>query len=208
MTENQINPLDQNKDEKTSPDKILLAATELFARNGFSSVSIKEIANSSGVNSALISYYFGGKKKLYQEVLLTQADKLLALQANIRQSSESPVSKLRNYAESIAAMQTEFPYNIHLIYREFMSPEPMFEGYIKNKLYAVHQFMAELVDEAIAKGEITADVKPTHVAFTLESIIMFFFLTQNTVRTLGNYNQGGETSYLIEALETYLKTLS
>ena len=40
-----------------------LAATDLFAANHFNGVSIKEIAKKSGVNSALISYYFGGKKK-------------------------------------------------------------------------------------------------------------------------------------------------
>ncbi|MFR8307542.1 TetR family transcriptional regulator [Phascolarctobacterium faecium] len=45
--------------------KILLAATDLFAANHFNGVSIKEIAKKSGVNSALISYYFGGKKKIF-----------------------------------------------------------------------------------------------------------------------------------------------
>ena len=53
----------------SSADKILQAATKLFAQDNFSAVSIKQIAAASGVNSALISYYFGGKKNLYQEVL-------------------------------------------------------------------------------------------------------------------------------------------
>ena len=41
----------------SSAEKILLAATDLFAANHFNGVSIKEIARKSGVNSALISYY-------------------------------------------------------------------------------------------------------------------------------------------------------
>ena len=191
-----------------SAAKILQAATELFAQNNFNAVSIKQIAAASGVNSALISYYFGGKKNLYQEVLYTEADKFLKLQEKIRCRVESPLRKLRSYVESIAEMQLKQPYNMHLIYRELLSPQPMFENYIKNRLYKIHQFMAELVNEAIACGEIITAIKPTHVAFTLEGIIMFFFLTQGQIRQIGNFDQRSETAYLMEALDSYLSSLT
>ena len=192
----------------SSAAKILQAATKLFAQENFSAVSIKQIATASGVNSALISYYFGGKKNLYQEVLYTEADKFLMLQDKIRAQMESPLQKLRSYVDSIAEMQLKQPYNMHLIYRELLSPQPMFENYVKNRLYKIHQFMAELVNEAIACGEIITDIKPTHVAFTLEGIIMFFFLTQGQIRQIGKFDQRSETAYLMEALDSYLASLS
>ena len=98
-----------------SADKILEAATKLFAMDSFAAVSIKQISVASGVNSALISYYFGGKKNLYQEVLYTEAEKFLKLQDKIRQQSGSPLTKLRTYVDGIAEMQQQNPYNIHLI---------------------------------------------------------------------------------------------
>ncbi|MGM9561419.1 MAG: TetR/AcrR family transcriptional regulator [Phascolarctobacterium sp.] len=192
----------------SSAAKILQAATKLFAQENFSAVSIKQIATASGVNSALISYYFGGKKNLYQEVLYTEADKFLKLQDKIRAQMESPLQKLRSYVDSIAEMQLKQPYNMHLIYRELLSPQPMFENYVKNRLYKIHQFMAELVNEAIACGEIITDIKPTHVAFTLEGIIMFFFLTQGQIRKIGNFDQRSEIAYLMEALNSYLSSLT
>lgn len=192
----------------SSPDKILQAATLLFAHDDFNSVSIKQIAAASGVNSALISYYFGGKKNLYQEVLYTEADKFLKLQETIRNLAQSPLNKLRSYVDSIAEMQLEQPYNIHLIYRELLSPQPMFENYVKNKLYRIHQFMSDLVNEAIACGEIVTAIKPTHVAFTLEGIIMFFFLTKGQIRQIGKFDRHTETAYLLEALDSYLASLS
>lgn len=192
----------------SSAAKILQAATKLFAQENFSAVSIKQIATASGVNSALISYYFGGKKNLYQEVLYTEADKFLMLQDKIRAQMESPLQKLRSYVDSIAEMQLKQPYNMHLIYRELLSPQPMFENYVKNRLYKIHQFMAELVNEAIACGEIITDIKPTHVAFTLEGIIMFFFLTQGQIRKIGNFDQRSEIVYLMEALNSYLSSLT
>ena len=74
-----------------SADKILEAATKLFAMDSFAAVSIKQISVASGVNSALISYYFGGKNNLYQEVLYTEAEKFLKLQDKIRQQPGSPL---------------------------------------------------------------------------------------------------------------------
>ncbi|WP_293729271.1 CerR family C-terminal domain-containing protein [uncultured Phascolarctobacterium sp.] len=203
-----MNDNQETQNALSSPDKILQAATRLFAHDDFNSVSIKQIAAASGVNSALISYYFGGKKNLYQEVLYAESDKFLKLQDDIRSHSESPLQKLRSYVDSIAEMQLEQPYNIHLIYRELLSPQPMFENYVKNKLYRIHQFMADLVNDAIACGEIVTAIKPTHVAFTLEGIIMFFFLTKGQIRQIGNFDLRTETDYLLQALDSYLSSLS
>lgn len=200
--------MNDDKQNTSTADKILQAATLLFAQENFSAVSIKQIAAASGVNSALISYYFGGKKNLYQEVLYTEADKFLQLQDTIRKSAASPLGKLHSYVDSIAAMQQAAPNNIHLIYRELLAPQPMFESYVRNKLYRIHQFMTELVEEAVACGEIVTEIKATHVAFTLEGIIMFFFLTQSQIRELGNFKQGTELDYLLQALNTYLASLS
>ncbi len=125
-----MNDKQKNGSPLSSPDKILRAATLLFAHGDFNSVSIKQISAASGVNSALISYYFGGKKNLYQEVLYTEANKFLKLQEDIRSRSESPLTKLRSYVDSIAEMQLQQPYNIHLIFRELLSPQPMFENYV------------------------------------------------------------------------------
>jgi AcrR family transcriptional regulator len=60
-----------------SKAKLLRSAELLFSEKGFREVSIREIAAHAGVNSALISYYFRGKKALFDEVFRTHADPLL-----------------------------------------------------------------------------------------------------------------------------------
>lgn len=191
----------------TSAIKILEAATDLFSRDNFDAVSIKQIAAASGVNSALISYYFGGKKNLYQEVLLTHVKTFISFQDNIRAQSISPLAKLRLYVDTIAKIQSEHPYHIHLIFRELLMPNPTFEGFVKNYLYRPHKFMAELVEEAIAAGEINTKMQPTHVAFNLESIILFFFLMRTHVIMLGNFEEGREIEYLYSDIDSFLETL-
>ncbi len=192
----------------TSAEKILQAATTLFAANNFNSVSIKQIAAASGCNSALISYYFGGKKNLYQEVLNSQAKIFFKLIEEIRHKNISPLQKLHNYVEALAAIQETSPHTIPLICRELLTPQPIFEKFVKNKLYALHQFMTELVTEAIENKEINTEILPTHVAFTLESTMMFYFLMQKHVLELGNYAPGHQGEYLQQILNTYIASLN
>lgn len=53
-----------------SRNKILEAATELFASNGPDGTRVDEIEAKSGVNKQRIYAYFGSKDKLYRRVLL------------------------------------------------------------------------------------------------------------------------------------------
>jgi AcrR family transcriptional regulator len=55
-------------DRMDSRTKLVDAATELFIQRGFRDVSIREIADAAGTNSALISYYFGDKEGLFRQI--------------------------------------------------------------------------------------------------------------------------------------------
>ena len=45
--------------------RILLAAKKLFAKQGFDGTSVRQICEEAGANVALVSYYFGGKEKVF-----------------------------------------------------------------------------------------------------------------------------------------------
>src|SRR4051812_40962476 len=53
-------------DGEQSRERLLQAAMRLFAAQGFSKTSTREIAQAAGANIAAISYYFGDKAGLYQ----------------------------------------------------------------------------------------------------------------------------------------------
>jgi AcrR family transcriptional regulator len=50
-------------------EHILTVAEELFGYKGFDGTSVRDIAQTAGVNLAMISYYFGSKEKLLESLI-------------------------------------------------------------------------------------------------------------------------------------------
>jgi len=48
---------------------LMTAGTQLFARRGFDGTSVREIAAAAAVNLGAVSYHFGSKRGLYDEIL-------------------------------------------------------------------------------------------------------------------------------------------
>lgn len=55
-------------------ESILDAAEDLFSKHGFYGVTIREVAREAGVDTALVHYYFGAKKGLFDAVFLRRAE--------------------------------------------------------------------------------------------------------------------------------------
>src|SRR6201996_4126835 len=61
-------PAAHGKGEDTSR-RILLAAIEVFAEEGYDGASTRSLASRAGVNAPAIQYYFGSKEGLYRAVI-------------------------------------------------------------------------------------------------------------------------------------------
>lgn len=55
-------------------ETILDAAEDLFSKHGFYGVTIREVAREAGVDTALVHYYFGAKRSLFDAVFLRRAE--------------------------------------------------------------------------------------------------------------------------------------
>jgi TetR/AcrR family transcriptional regulator len=54
-----------------SRERILESAVQLFAKKGYSSTGVRELAEKAGVNLAMVNYFFGSKKELLKVILDT-----------------------------------------------------------------------------------------------------------------------------------------
>lgn len=62
-------PGDRLRDADRTRQRILDAALGEFADKGYAGARVREIADRAGINAQLISYYFGGKEGLYEELI-------------------------------------------------------------------------------------------------------------------------------------------
>ena len=81
--------------KSASPDReqqLMAAALDLFAERNFSSVTIKDIANATGVNTALIYYYFESKSDLFCSVIENAVDQAFENFRALRPGHEDPAA--------------------------------------------------------------------------------------------------------------------
>jgi AcrR family transcriptional regulator len=63
----------------TTRQRLIQAATRLFADTGYRGASVRDICNLAGANPGAVSYHFGGKRQLYRSVLRQAAEGMAAI---------------------------------------------------------------------------------------------------------------------------------
>src|SRR6478736_10533894 len=85
----------EGSEEKTR-DKILSAAGEVFAEQGFEGATIRAITERAGVNVAAVNYHFRDKAELYNRVVLDACSARAAWHDTMAQATGSPEDRLRS----------------------------------------------------------------------------------------------------------------
>ena len=88
--------------------QLLDTAEMLFSRKGFDGTSVRDIAESAGINTAMISYYFGSKEKLMEEIFERKSMNLREkVDALLKDDNLDPLQKMfslvEEYVEGIMA---------------------------------------------------------------------------------------------------------
>ncbi len=87
--------------------RLLDAAERLFAEKGFHGVTVRAIAKASDSDPALVAYYFGGKRELFDAVLLRRAEKLNTIRLERLKACERDAGPDGPSVEEIIAAFTE-----------------------------------------------------------------------------------------------------
>ena len=187
-------------------EKLLTAATRLFAEKGFAGVSIRQLTEAAGVNSAMISYYYGGKEGLYEAVLTTQYERLLTKSEAVA-ALEAPVKeKIRQYAEVIRLTHTaDQPLMARLIQGELTSPTACMEKVVRNYASRIVRIVGGILQEGIDSGEMRTDIPLNYATMALAGMINFFFILREVTRTMVPDLYLGDEEFVEAALKIYLK---
>jgi AcrR family transcriptional regulator len=82
---------------------ILACAAELFARKGFSSATMNDVAAASTVSKATLYHYYRDKRSLLAQIALAHVQRLEALVLEVRSQRLAPTEELRSLIEHFMA---------------------------------------------------------------------------------------------------------
>src|SRR5258708_29619419 len=82
--------------EEKTRDKILSAAGEVFAEQGFEGATIRAITERAGVNVAVVNYHFRDKAELYTRIVLDACSAHAAWRDAMAEAPDSPEERLRS----------------------------------------------------------------------------------------------------------------
>ena len=82
--------------------KLIDVAGVLFSERGFDGVSIREIIRKAGVNLGAVTYHFGSKEGLFDEVVREATEPLRLMGDRIAGSGLGPLDRIRTMFEAYA----------------------------------------------------------------------------------------------------------
>lgn len=81
---------------RSSRERILAVATDLFAQRGYEATSTRAIGDAAGLNIATVAYHVGGKAELYREVMRlahqAQADAVVEALVDVAACEPTPAA--------------------------------------------------------------------------------------------------------------------
>jgi AcrR family transcriptional regulator len=134
--------------------KLLVAAGDLMIERNSTDISLSDIAEKSGVNSALVKYHFGNKDGLLLALLARDSGAEMANLAFVLDQPISATEKMKRHIAGIINAYYRFPYLNRLIHLLLHQGS---EGTARevNRFFVtpLFEFQRRLLAEGIAAGE-------------------------------------------------------
>jgi AcrR family transcriptional regulator len=169
---------EEKKLDTSTEEKIKAAARTVFLRKGFAAARTRDIADESGINLALLNYYFRSKAKLFDvvmgEVFSVFVKDLTVIFNQEETTLNEKVSLLAEKYIDFVIKEPEIP--TFLISEIRSNPQDLLKRlpikHVLTRAVFFRQYM-----EAVQKGEVT-ESNPLHFLMNLMGMILFPFVAR------------------------------
>jgi AcrR family transcriptional regulator len=143
---------------------ILDAAVRVFARQGFHTCRVSDIADQAGVAYGLVYHYFSSKEEILDTLFLERWDVMLAAIAESDASRRSPRDKLYAIAAFIIDSYRHDPELMKVIIVEVTRAANTFGLTHLDKIREAYSGIAAIVAQAQADGLFRTEITPEFAA--------------------------------------------
>jgi AcrR family transcriptional regulator len=139
--------------EAGTRERILEAATGLFAELGFRRVTVRAICRTAGVNVAAVNYHFGDKVGLYREVVGAAIDAMRRTTEDARREGEGRPAeeKLRVFLRTLVRrlLASGHPRIQRLVQREMSEPSGLLDRIVAEGVRPRLEYLSGVVAEIL-----------------------------------------------------------
>ena len=187
--------------DNSTEEKILEAAKEVFMKYGLYGARMQDIADTAGINKALLHYYFRNKEKLFDKIFENALSRFFCQSQVFENSSLPAKERLFQYVSNIIDFYAEYPQMSMFIIKEIGNNPDLFKQKIiaakKNKSFK----LIDTLEDAIKSGEIPK-IDTAMFMINLQSLCSFPFLASPMFQhSLKKYGKDWNTDFSPEKLK-------
>lgn len=185
--------------------QLIQAARRLFAERGYDGTSIRDITGLAGANLGAITYHFGSKDALYEEVVASMAEPLRAGLAGAAAQSGAPLERIERVVRAFFEHLGSHPELPRLIVQQFASTRPMPRAGLR-VMHANHRTLASLIAEGQADGSIRRG-DPRLMALSVGAQPVFLTLIRRVLQEAVAIDQAdpGTRARLVESVVAFVR---
>lgn len=157
---------------RSTREKILKIATEMFSQKGYSACPVAEIVAGAGVTKPVLYYYFGSKEGLFRAILEEAQRRQEELLGKAVSGRTSVTRRIMGLFREIYREVTQSPHLFrllhHLSFSSWDKALPSFD--LESFPRRMRETLAAMAQEGMEKGEL-AGSDPEDVALLLMAIL-------------------------------------
>ena len=186
----------------STEEKIKVAARKLFTRKGYAATRTRDISEESGINLALLNYYFGSKEKLFELVMAEILQKFFdGITEIFNDETTSLEEKMKIFVARYTALLKEQPDLPSFIFHELRQhPEKLASKTGLSRVFK--SFFFRQLSMQMEKKKI-AQIHPLHYVLNMLGMCVFPFIAAALMKHVAGLNES-KFSELVEERKVFI----
>ncbi len=162
------------KRDKDTEQVILDAAIQVFTAQGYAGAQMQSIADTAGINKALVHYYFRSKQQLFDRVFETVLKTLMDPLLSIFEKDIPIIEKIELFINSYVDTLIENPYLALFMLHELSANKEVVQKFFKHD---VKGKFGTLISELVSETDIISlSMDPRQMIVNFMSMLLFPFV--------------------------------
>ena len=157
-----------------SERRIIKAAGELFARQGYTGTTLADVGKRAGYTGGLVSHRFGSKEGLLKAVVQRASNRFLSDQLEPALDERSAESALRSYIEvylNEVSVRESRMRTLYVVMGEALGAVPEIADEIATMNRGIRRYLERIIQRGVEAGEFRSDLKPERSAVLILGLL-------------------------------------